>query len=323
MANSAKKKTARESFEGLQVWKVVGIFGLVFLAVQLAVAFFSISTNALMRWLGAGENARVFIGNTLSRAGMVTAVLLICAPVIRKVFRQDARALLFPFTPEWFKDLAFGFLLSAAVMALAFGALLAADQITLEGLALGPRPLDAWLRTIWLALLVNAAAAAVEEVLFRGVLLTGLKESWDKSGAVFISVVIFAASRVLAAGVRQPNWLEFIPLLALPGAMLAWAFLRTGNLWLASGIHFGWTFFQHDVFNLAARLGGDTLFGWQTVQNSPAWLLGNHYGMETSLAGVISVLSVSAGIWFYTRNRLPHAEKSSSLLDDHAPDHSL
>jgi len=203
------------------------------------------------------------------------------------------------------------------VMALAFGALLAAGQITLDRLALGGRPPDAWLRTIWLALLVNAAAAAVEEVLFRGVLLTGLRESWDKSGAVFISAVIFGASRVLAAGVRQPNWLEFIPLLALPGAMLAWAFLRTGNLWLASGIHFGWTLFQYDVFNLAARQGGDTLFGWLTVYNGPAWLLGNDYGIEAGLAGVIGVMLVSAGMWCYTRSRRVHAGEPSTSLDNH------
>ena len=317
MTNTANKKTASETYEGLRVWKVIGIFALVFLAVQLAVAFFSISTNALMHWLGAGENARVFIGGALSRAGMVAPAILICAPIIRKVFRQDARALLFPFTPGWLRDTAIGILLSGGVMALVFVALLGSGQITLDRLALGSQPPDAWLRAIWLAMLVNAATAAVEEVLFRGLLLTGLRESWDKSGAIFISAVIFGAYYILAGGGNQGNWLEFVPLAALPGAMLAWAFLRTGNLWLASGIHFGWMLFQHDVFNLAAREGGDTLFGWQTVHNGPAWLMGNHIGMETGLAGVVSVLLVSAGIWFYTRSRGALAGKSSASLDSY------
>jgi uncharacterized protein len=303
MANSAKKKTGRETYEGLQVWKVLGIFAMVFLAVQLAVSFFGISVNAVMRWLGAGDNARVFIGSTLSRAGMIAAVILICAPVIRKVFRQDTRLLLFPFTPGWLRDIAIGILLSGGVMALAFGALLATGQITQEGLALGGQPLEAWLRAIWLALLINAAAAVGEEVLFRGLLLTGLKNTWDTGGAVFISAVIFGASHILVAGARQANWLEFIPLLALPGAMLGWAFLRTGNLWLATGIHFGWNLCQHDLFNLSARQGSDTLFGWLTAQNGPAWLLGNHYGVEVGLVGVIGVLLVSAGIWYSTKNR--------------------
>jgi hypothetical protein len=315
MANSGKKESAREEFEGLQVWKVVGIFAMVFLAVQLAVAFFGISFNAVMRWLGAGENARVFIGSTFSRTGMIAAVILICAPVIRKVFCEDTRALLFPISPGWFRDMAIGILLSGGVMALAFGVLLATGQITLEGLALGGQPPDAWLRAIWLALLVNAAATVGEEVLFRGLLLTGLRKSWDTGGAVFISAVIFGASHILTAASRQTNWLEFIPLLALPGAMLGWAFLRTGNLWLASGIHFGWTLFQHDIFNLVAREVSDSLFGWVTIHKGPAWLLGNHYGIEAGLAGVISLLLVSAGIWFFTKNRHTLAEQSSPTVD--------
>jgi len=300
MADSEKKQGF---LKDLQVWKIIGIFAMVFLAVQLAFAFFEISISAIMDWLGASDNIRVFIGSTLSHAGMIAAVILICAPVIRKVFQQDAQALLFPFTHGWLKDALIGILLSGIVMILVFAVLLAFGQIRVERLALSGQPLDAWLRAIWLSVLVNSAAAVGEEVLFRGLLLSGLKKSWDIGGAVFISAVISSASHILAAGVNQTSWLKFIPLLALPGLMLGWAFLRRGNLWLATGIHFGWNLFQNDLLNLAAHQNNETFFGWLTAHNGPAWLLGNRYGIEEGLSGVISVILVSGGIWLFTKNR--------------------
>ncbi len=300
MDNSREKQ---EGYEGLQVWKVIGVFAMVFLAVQLVVAFLGVSINAIMRSIGAGENIRIFFGSTLSRAGMIAATILICAPVIRKVFQEDPLSLLYPFTQNWLKDVLGGIIISGCVIALMFAIMLVLNQITVDRMALSGQPLVVWLRAIWLAILVNTAAAAGEEVIFRGLLLTGLKKAWDAAGAIFISAVIFGASHVLVAGARESNWLEFIPLLALPGVMLGWAFLRSGNLWLATGLHFGWNLFQDDLFNLAARNKGDSLFGWVVAHNGPAWLLGNSYGIEVGLIGILSAALVGAGILLYTRKK--------------------
>ena len=300
-----KRIKKRDAFEGLQVWKVIGIFAMVFLAVQLAVSFIGISTTALMDWSGAGDNLRVFVGSSFSRAGMIAAVILICAPVIRKVFQADTRVTLFPFSRNGLKNLAVGMAISACVMGLIFVALLLFNQLRIERPALSGQPLDAWLRAIWLALLVNVTAAISEEVLFRGLLLTGLKKAWDDAGAVFISAVIFSASHLVTASAGKSNWLEFVPLLALPGAMLGWAYLRSGSLWLPTGIHFAWNFFQDDFFNLAARNTSTSLFGWITAHNGPTWLLGTDYGIEVGLVGVLSTILVSVGVWLYTRKPAP------------------
>lgn len=163
--------------------------------------------------------------------------------------------------------------------------------------------MDAVFRAIWMALLVNMVAAVGEEVLFRGLLVTGLKKAWDASGALFISAVIFGASHILVTGAAQTSLLIFIPLLALPGVMLGWAYLRSGNLWLATGIHFAWNFFQDSVFNLASRPTSDSLIGFETSQIGPAWFMGTSYGIEVGLAGIIVLALVILGIWLYTRGK--------------------
>jgi hypothetical protein len=172
------------------------------------------------------------------------------------------------------------------------------EKLTLSGL-----PVDAILRGIWMALLINLVAAVGEEVLFRGVLVTGLKKAWDAPGALFISAVIFGASHILVTGAAQTSLLIFIPLLALPGIMLGWAYLRTGNLWLATGIHFAWNFFQDSVFNLSSRNATDSLIGFETSQSGPTWFMGTSYGIEVGLAGITTLVVVVLGIWIYTKEK--------------------
>lgn len=299
----AKKEKPIEEAQGLQVWKVIGMFAMVFLAVQLSVAAFGVGMNFLMQQLGAGDNLRVFFSSTVSRVGMIVSTILITAPVVRVALKKHARTILYPFDRTWLKDLLAGLGIAAAAMTAVFLIELAFGWLEIEGLSLSGEPADAWLRAFWLAILVNTATAVGEEVLFRGFLVTGLKEAWDKRGAVFVSAVIFGASHILISGASQTNWLEFIPLLALPGVMLGWAYLRSGNLWLATGIHFAWNLFQNDIFNLAGRTGGETLIGLDTNLKGPQWILGTSYGIEVGLIGIIGLLIAIAGIWLYTRKK--------------------
>lgn len=300
----ADQKTAGETLQKLQLWRVIGIFAMIFVAVQLSVAFLGVGINFLMRQVNAGENLRVFLGGTLSRAGMIAAAILFCAPVIRRVFGKDDRALLYPIKKGAGKDLLAGFGFSALAMAFLFLFELAMGWLRVEGLAFSGIALDAVLRAFWLALWVNLAAAMGEEVLFRGLLLTGLREAWDAPGALFVSAVIFGASHILVAGARQTDTIIFIPLLALPGILLGWTFLRTGNLWLATVIHFGWNFFQDSVFNLASRTNADTLIGFSTKQTGPAWFVGTEFGIEVGLGGVLCLLIVAFLIGIYSQKEV-------------------
>ncbi len=297
----ADKQNNLQKTKNPQVWKVIGMFALLFLAVQLAVAILGVGINALMRAIGANENLRVFLGSTISRAGMIAAAVLLTVPVLTSVLRKPGNDIVYPFKTGWAKDLLAGLGIGAAAMAVIFLLELAFGWLKIEGAALSGLPLDACLRAVWLALLVNATAAVGEEVLFRGFLVTGLKDAWDASGALLISSLIFGGAHIIAAGAQETNWAQFIPLMALPGLLLGWAYLRTGNLWLATGLHFAWNLFQDDIFNLSARSGSETLLGAATALDGPKWFVGTSFGIEVGAAGIIALLVAAAGVWFYTR----------------------
>jgi membrane protease YdiL (CAAX protease family) len=297
-----KDNTSQESASP-QVWKIIGMFALLFLAVEVVVLILGAGINALMNAIGAGENVRVFIGSTISRAGMIAASLLLTIPILTNVLKKPGNEILYPIKAGWGKDLLAGLGISAAAMSVVFLISLAFGWLKVEGAALSTQTWDACLRAVWLAFLVNATAAVGEEVLFRGFLLTGLRDAWDKSGALLISAIIFGGAHVLAAGAEETNWAQFIPMLALPGVMLGWAYLRTGNLWLATGLHFAWNLFQDDIFNLGGVSASDTLLGFQTSILGPKWFMGSSFGIEVGAAGIIALVIVVVGIWLYTKNK--------------------
>ena len=189
----AQKEQPKNPTEGLQLWKVIGVFALVFAAVQLAVAALDVGTNYLMDLINANDNVRAFIGSTISHAGMITAIVLITAPVIRAVLDKPGVESLYPHTKNWLKDLLAGIGISSAAMLILFLFELAIGWISVTGLALEGAASDTWLRAIWLALLFNLTVSVGEEVLFHGLLMQGTIEAWDEWGALFISSIIFSA----------------------------------------------------------------------------------------------------------------------------------
>jgi membrane protease YdiL (CAAX protease family) len=106
-------------------------------------------------------------------------------------------------------------------------------------------------------------AAPVEELIFRGVLFGMLRRQNRWKAALIISSAIFALVHFLhkPGGIEsvrwfsgfetlarmampQPSeqWLAQAANLALCGAILAWAYQRTGTLWFSIGLHAGWIF---------------------------------------------------------------------------------
>lgn len=142
---------------------------------------------------------------------------------------------------------------------------------------------------IFTALLV----AFLEELLFRGALFRGLRETHGWKTALAVSSAVYALVHFFqkAASPAHVTWhsgLDLLPrmfaglgewetavpafiALTLAGATLALAFHRTGNLWFSIGLHAGWVFcigsnklITDGAPDAAARLWGTGRFydGW-------------------------------------------------------------
>src|SRR5207248_1462248 len=70
--------------------------------------------------------------------------------------------------------------------------------------------------------------------------------------------------------------------LMLAGALFGYAFLRTGRLWTAVGLHFAWNLFEGPVFGMTVS-GHDTLSVLVSHVHGPTWITGGAFGPEASV----------------------------------------
>ncbi len=104
---------------------------------------------------------------------------------------------------------------------------------------------------ILVILIVVVLAPVVEEMIFRGMLLSRLRRSLGRTPAVLISAVVFAAVHL-----ADPNAIFVVPGLIVIGIALGYQALRTGDLSLP--------IFTHAGVNLIAVIG--LLYGDQIIE---------------------------------------------------------
>lgn len=139
------------------------------------------------------------------------------------------------------------------------------------------------------ALLLVFVNTIDQELLVRSYLFQTV---WRKAGpatAVAVSTLVFGALHAAVLTKGAPGLLAMLNVLAA-SVMLGIAYLRSGNLWLPIGIHFGWNGFQGVILGLHTT---GAAFGttWQlvSVKGGDLWT-GGDMGIEGSIAGLVGPL---------------------------------
>jgi membrane protease YdiL (CAAX protease family) len=136
------------------------------------------------------------------------------------------------------------------------------------------------------------AGAAGEEILFRGYGFQVLLRAWGPYTTIFTVAAVFGAMHAM-----NPNstWLGVVNTTGF-GVLFGYAFLRSGDLWLPIGLHFGWNFtlplFGVNVSGLTIKLTGRQM-EWSA---GPVWS-GGEYGPEGSVLTSIVLLALALFLW--------------------------
>jgi hypothetical protein len=169
---------------------------------------------------------------------------------------------------------------------------------------------SAHLGTFGFVTLVLLFGALAEEVLFRGYAFQALVPVFGKWATVLPMAVLFGAAH---AGNLSASRLSVGNTIAW-GALLGYAVLRSGDLWLAIGLHFGWNWML-PVFGVS--LSGFTIkvTGWSYRWKIGELWSGGEYGPE---AGLLCTLVLIALVIALERapvltQRLPLTESGKQL----------
>jgi uncharacterized protein len=199
-------------------------------------------------------------------------------------------------------DLAFGFALPGLLMGLIYIVEVSLGWISFEGWAWETAgPFEAAVGILG-GLGLYIMVGYYEELMSRGYHLQNLLDGLNLPWAIFLSSSLFA---VLHLGNPNASITSTVGILAA-GYFLAYAWVRTRQLWLPIGLHIGWNFFQGTIFGFP--VSGTT--GFHLVRQSvsgPDLITGGLFGPE---AGLIVLPALGLGailISAYTRQRRPEA----------------
>jgi membrane protease YdiL (CAAX protease family) len=199
----------------------------------------------------------------------VIAMLL----TIRFVDHRPLRTFGVGWVPAWRRQLIFGIVLSAGMLAVLLAGCKVAGSLSIHWTA-GQFPIISLLGTFVVLLI----AALNEELIFRGfplqILIDGLGE-WP--GMIAMSV-LFGAVHLF-----NPNKSVLgIANTIIAGVLLSLAYVRTRSLWTSYAIHVGWNIGLGFVLGFALS-GLDIASLWTTGVAGSDTILGGKYGPEGGL----------------------------------------
>lgn len=202
------------------------------------------------------------------------------------------------FHTGWARNAALGFAVGWVLKGVGYGVEWALGGFRFEGFtAVGPA-----LSLLGMALVGMFLSSATDDVLIRGYLFRHLSPYLSKRALILVTTAVYVLNHVLYARMTLTNCLMWTVL----GLGFAYTLVRTGSLWLATGLHWGSNVMYRVRNGFDPRQGGMVRL---TELYQPAWF-------EWLGVGSMVLLAV-AGVWL-----VRVAAKAEPEVTGSAPDAS-
>jgi len=282
-------------------WRLI-LQALLFIAMMVAVNIF-LGVLLAVSALTGGENIQdpsVIVGlmetplvRVIGAVGSLLAIIVSYIVASRWFDKRPWREYGFHFNRKWWGDLVFGLLLGAVLMALVFGAELAAGWITItETLSSAPN-ISFWAGiAAWLVVFV--CVGIYEEMLSRGYQVRNLAEglNFQFFGPRTALVLAYLGTSIIFGLLHASNpnaTLISTFNLVIAGLFLGLGYVLTGELAIPIGLHITWNFFQGNVFGfpVSGTTSPATFIAIQ--QGGPDLWTGGAFGPEAGIIGLIAI----------------------------------
>jgi membrane protease YdiL (CAAX protease family) len=198
------------------------------------------------------------------------------------------------------RDVFGGLAIGTAFVGVSYGIVLVAGGYSVEW---APRDVG---KTLLLAITVNASAAVIEELTFRGLLFQGIERLGGPARgpwiALAVTATLFGALHMANPGATL--WTS-LAIAIEAGVLLGAAFLWRRSLWFVIGIHFAW--------NVIEGLLGIPVSGHRdpglfiTTVHGDGVLTGGAFGLEASFVPVVVSIGIAVPMLAAAvRRRSPH-----------------
>ncbi|HEM2548460.1 TPA: CPBP family intramembrane metalloprotease [Streptococcus suis] len=174
-----------------------------------------------------------------------------------------------------FKDFILGWGIGAAMLITCVLLMWGFGAIRISSVQFSPQLFGEFLVLV----LAWSVQGTTEELLTRGWMFSSLSAKYNIPVGILISSLFFTFLHL------GNDAISLIPLLDLTlfAILASLVMLKTGNLWVISGIHAAWNCFQGNVFAfpVSGTQAGQAFIAVET--SGPAWLSGGAFGVEGSV----------------------------------------
>ena len=256
----------------------------------------------------------------LSTLGSLLVMLLTCWVAGRFLDRRSFKDFGFHFSPAWWRDLAFGLVLGALLMALIFAAELAAGWVTVTGALRSSAPDVPFGLALAQGLALFICVGIYEEMFSRGYHLRNMAEGlnikalgpkWALWLGYLVSSTIFGMLHLANPNTSPMSTFNLV----VAGLFLGLGFILTGELAISIGLHITWNFFQGNVFGFPVSGTGFSVSFVAIRQGGPSLWTGGAFGPEAGLIGLLAILLGSVLIVGWVRRTRGRIEWQTRLAE--------
>lgn len=169
-------------------------------------------------------------------------------------------------------------------------------------------------RSVLLQIAVLVPVSFAEEILFHGFVFQQLVRGIGRIAAVAVTAILFGLMHWENPGATVYPLIN----IAIVGVLFGVITLRTGSLWVVSGLHVGWNVFQGAVWGSAvsgAESGASILEPTRTAET--IWN-GGAFGYEASVSNTVllAIALVLAFLWPVRSNAAVESQRGSAREEE-------
>jgi len=271
-------------------WRLL-IFLVIFLGLAQGLSFTLHRIPAVRNWEAAQPKGAVTAAQMIFGEGIAVFILVVSALIMSKIEKKTFADYGLPLTEAFGKRFWLGIPLGLAMLSILMGIIAALHGFSISGLALGSADAVKYGAVFGIGFIL---VGIFEEFSFRGYMQATLTSGMGFWPAAVVLAICFGAIHLQNQGEAIYGGL----MAGTFGLVAAFSLRRTGNIWLAIGMHASWDWgetYLYSVPDSGMVAQGHLL---NTSFHGPTWLTGGTVGPEGSVFAFVVLLLWAVAIHF-------------------------
>ena len=134
------------------------------------------------------------------------------------------------------------------------------------------------------------AVGAVEEAVFRGVIMKALEMRWNKAVAVIVPSVLFGAAHALNGKLSLVSFIQLLVAGSIVGILFSLVTYESGSIWSSAFMHAIWNMcMASGILNIYTEPMDNCIFNY-VLETKNALITGGEFGAEASVISIVAYL---------------------------------